>query len=54
MCATRERRRWRAGSTLETPLSVVYATKPEFFGEVDKELSARLGFNYKLSKLGAL
>jgi hypothetical protein len=28
-------------------LSLVYATKPEFRGEVDEEISARLGFNYK-------
>ena len=35
-------------------LSLVYATKPEFRGEVDEELSARLGFNYKWGKLGAL
>ena len=35
-------------------LSLVYATKPEFRGEVDKELSGRLGFNYKWGRLGAL
>jgi hypothetical protein len=28
-------------------LSLVYATKPEFRGDVDEELSARLGFNYR-------
>jgi hypothetical protein len=29
-------------------LGAVYATKPEFRGEVDKEISARLGLTYKL------
>ena len=28
---------------------LVWANKPEFRGEVDQELSARLGLNYKLS-----
>jgi hypothetical protein len=28
----------------------VYATKPEFRGDVDHELSARAGFNYKIAK----
>jgi hypothetical protein len=35
-------------------VSLVYGTKPEFRGEVDEELSARLGFNYKWGKSGAL
>ena len=29
-------------------LGAVYATKPEFRGEVDEEISARLGLTYKL------
>lgn len=29
---------------------LVYANKPEFLGEVDQEVSARLGFNYKISR----
>jgi len=33
-------------------VSVVYATQPEFRGDVDKDLSARLGINYKWGKLG--
>lgn len=29
---------------------VVFASKPEYLGEVDKELSARVGLKYKLNK----
>ena len=29
-------------------LGAVYATKPEFRGDVDEEISTRLGFTYKL------
>ena len=29
-------------------LGAVYATKPEFRGDVDAELSARAGFTYKI------
>lgn len=35
-------------------ISLVYATKPEFRGEVDEELSGRLGLNYKWGKLTEL
>lgn len=31
-------------------LSFIYASKPEFLGEVDKNLSARLGVKYKMDK----
>lgn len=41
------------GKTL-LAVSLVYGTKPEFRGSVDEELSARLGFNYKWGKSGAL
>jgi hypothetical protein len=32
-------------------ISLIYATKPEFRGDVDEELTGRLGFNYKWGKL---
>ena len=31
-------------------LSFIYASKPELLGEVDKNLSARLGIKYKMDK----
>lgn len=37
------------GSTVLS-VSLVYGTKPEFRGEVDEEISAHVGFNYKLGK----
>ena len=41
------------GKTL-LAVSLIYGTKPEYRGDVDEELSARLGFNYKWGKSGAL
>ena len=37
------------GSTIVS-VSLVYGTKPEFRGEVDEEISAHVGFNYKWGK----
>lgn len=36
------------GSEMSVPLSVAYANRSEFLGEPDEELSAHLGFSYKL------
>lgn len=32
-------------------LSVVYANKPELLGEVDEEISARVGLEFSLDKV---
>lgn len=36
-------------SGLTLSASLVWANKPEFRGDVDEELSANIGFNYKLA-----
>jgi hypothetical protein len=38
----------KLGDSSILSFGVVYANKPEFRGEVDKQISARLGINYKL------
>ena len=38
----------RVSDTLALSASIVYASDPEFFGQVDDEVSARIGLNYRL------